>query len=63
MKSVITDGVQPLPPSPMSGWAFIPRLTWAILPSAVGGTVTLLHPPFPLVGVSIETQRGCQQNG
>ena len=29
---------------------------------AVGGTVVLLHPPLPLVGVSIETMRECQQN-
>ena len=29
---------------------------------AVGKTVILLHPPLPLVGVSIETMRECQQN-
>ena len=30
---------------------------------AVGETVILLDPPLPLVGVSIETKRECQQNG
>ena len=29
---------------------------------AVGETVILLHPPLPLVGVSIGKNRGCQQN-
>ena len=29
---------------------------------AVGETVILLHPPLPLVGVSIWMQRECQQN-
>ena len=29
---------------------------------AVGETVILLHPPLPLVGVSIETMRERQQN-
>ena len=29
---------------------------------AVGGTVSLLHPPLHLVGVSMETMRECQQN-
>ena len=29
---------------------------------AVGETVILLHPPLPLVGVSIVVERGCQQN-
>ena len=29
---------------------------------AVGETFILLHPPLPLVGVSIETLRECQQN-
>ena len=29
---------------------------------AVGETVILLHPPLPLVGVSIGMERGCQQN-
>ena len=29
---------------------------------AVGGTVILLHPSLPLVGVSIRMERGCQQN-
>ena len=29
---------------------------------AVGETVTLLHPPLPLAGVSIRMERGCQQN-
>ena len=29
---------------------------------AVGETVILLHPPLPLVGVSIGVERGCQQN-
>ena len=29
---------------------------------AVGEIVILLHPPLPLVGVSIWTERGCQQN-
>ena len=32
-------------------------------PVAVGeSSVILLHPPLPLVGVSIEMERGCQQN-
>ena len=30
---------------------------------AVGETVMLLHPPPPLVGVSMRMERGCQQNG
>ena len=30
---------------------------------AVGETVILLHLPLPLVGVSAETMRQCQQNG
>ena len=30
---------------------------------AVGETVILLHPPLPVVGVSIRMERGCQQNG
>ena len=30
---------------------------------AVGETVILLHPPLPLVGVSIGMEGGCQQNG
>ena len=30
--------------------------------AAVGETVILLHPPLPLVGVSMETTRECQQN-
>ena len=29
---------------------------------AVGETVILLHPPLPLVGVSIAMERECQQN-
>ena len=29
---------------------------------AVGETVILLHPPLPLLGVSIGMERGCQQN-
>ena len=29
---------------------------------AVDETVILLHPPLPLVGVSIGMERGCQQN-
>ena len=29
---------------------------------AIGETVILLHPPLPLVGVSIATMRECQQN-
>ena len=29
---------------------------------AGGETVILLHPPLPLVGVSIETMRECQQS-
>ena len=29
---------------------------------AVGETVILLHPPLPLVGVSIWMERGCQSN-
>ena len=29
---------------------------------AVGETVILLHPPLPLGGASIGTERGCQQN-
>ena len=29
---------------------------------AVGETVILLHPPLPLVVVSIGMERGCQQN-
>ena len=28
---------------------------------AVGETVTLLHPPLPLAGVSTAMQRGCRQ--
>ena len=28
----------------------------------VDETVILLHPPLPLVGISIVTERGCQQN-
>ena len=34
----------------------------ATLPSAVGETLILLHPPLPSVGVSIRVGRGCQQN-
>ena len=30
---------------------------------AVGETVSLLHPPLPLVGVSMGIERGCQHNG
>ena len=30
---------------------------------AVGETVILLHPPLPLLGGSIRTERGCQRNG
>ena len=30
---------------------------------AVGEAVILLHPPPPLVGVSMRMERGCQQNG
>ena len=30
--------------------------------TAIGETVTLLHPTLPLAGVSIETMRECQQN-
>ena len=29
---------------------------------AVGETFILLHPPLPLLGVSIGMERGCQQN-
>ena len=29
---------------------------------AVCETVILLHPPLPLVGISIGMERGCQQN-
>ena len=29
---------------------------------AVGETVILLHPPPPLVGISIRTEKRCQQN-
>ena len=29
---------------------------------AIGETVKLLHPPLPLVGVSIDIERECQQN-
>ena len=29
---------------------------------AVDKTVILLHPPLPLVGVSMRMERGCQQN-
>ena len=32
------------------------------VPVAVGETFILLHPLLPLVGVSIEKERGCQQN-
>ena len=40
-----------------------PRLKfWRPLQIAVGETVTLLHPPPPLAGVSMRTERGCQQN-
>ena len=31
--------------------------------AAPADTALLLHPPLPLVGVSIRTERGCQQNG
>ena len=31
-------------------------------PSRTGETVILLHPPLPLVGVSIVMETGCQQN-
>ena len=35
---------------------------WSRLSLAVGETVSLLHPPLPLAGVSMWTGRGCQQN-
>ena len=36
-----------------------------LVPPLAGGpsTVTLLHPPLPLAGFSIATERGCQRNG
>ena len=37
-------------------------ISGALAAVAVGETVILLHLPLPLVGVSIETMRGCQQN-
>ena len=39
------------------------RLTYAEAAAvAVGETVILLHPPLPLVGISIETRMERQQN-
>ena len=32
------------------------------IPPVQRATVTLLHPPLPLVGASIWTERGCQHN-
>ena len=33
-----------------------------LLDLAIGETVIVLHPPLPLVGVSIGMERGCQYN-
>ena len=52
------------PPLPeVTDWVFdLVDDVEVVVETAVGEAVTLLHPPLPLVGVSIETTRGCQQN-
>ena len=58
-RTVVYDsdgGVFKVFPAPEAGGSITVTL-------AVGETVILLHPPLPLVGVSIAMERGCQQNG
>ena len=45
--------------SPAARWRSALRRGWKV---AVGETAILLHPPLPVVGVSIVTLEECQQN-
>ena len=46
-----------------SRWAELGEREAQVHRLAVGEAAILLHPPLPLVGVSVGMERGCQQNG